>query len=297
MRSFAALRAPLLLALFACSAASVSPQAGVDEWRIDSAQIDESSGLARSRRSADLLWTHNDSGGAAEAYAVDREGRFLGTLRLAAARNVDWEDIAAFVEDGRPRLLIADTGDNNARRPFVMLYVVDEPDVSSAARPFAVDAVAQRAIRVTYPDGARDVEGVAVDARAGHIYLLSKRDAVPRLYRVPLAPDADAVVAEALGEIAIPRAMTIGPWGRSFNYTTAMDIDDAGSTLVVTTYTHAYLYRRAADESWPAALRRAPQGIALPDYAQIEACALDGAALWLTSEGVPAPLARVEHGS
>lgn len=295
MRGFGAFWAPALLALFACSAASVSPQAAVEERLIDSAQVDESSGLARSRRSADLLWTHNDSGGAAEVYAVDRDGRFHGTLRIAAARNVDWEDIAAFVEDRQPRLLIADTGDNRARRPFVMLYVVDEPDVSAAARPFAVDAVPQRAIRVTYPDGARDVEGVAVDARAGHIYLLSKRDAVPRLYRVPLAPDAEAVVAEALGEIAIPRATTIGPWGQSFNYATAMDIDDAGTTLALTTYTHAYLYRRAADESWPAALRRAPRSVALPAYVQIEACALDGPALWVTSEGVPAPLARVEH--
>ena len=52
------------------------------EHRIDSELINESSGLARSQRRGDVLWTLNDSGGATELYALSTEGRLLATLRI-----------------------------------------------------------------------------------------------------------------------------------------------------------------------------------------------------------------------
>jgi len=295
---------PLLLASAACGPVpgarsterDLARTAGpAEEYAIDNPAISESSGLARSNRSDGILWTHNDSGGNAEAYAVDLRGHFLGTLAVLPAANGDWEDMTSFVEDGTPRLLLADIGDNDAFRPFVDLYVVDEPDVSGQTQPFSLQAPVVRAIQVAYPDGSRDAESIAVDAVEGYIYILSKRDAVPKLYRVPLAPEAPAVMAEDLGEISIPRAPAGAANPESINWTTSMDIDASGRQLMVLTLTAAHLYLRAEGESWQAALQRAPQSFDLPDYPQIEACAFapDGAVLWITSEGSPAPMARI----
>ncbi|MGK4421996.1 hypothetical protein ACSLVQ_27485, partial [Klebsiella pneumoniae] len=96
----------------------------------------------------------------------------------------------------QPSLLLADIGDNNAFRPFVTLYIVDEPEPSRLRPDAELSAAPRRTLTVLYPDGPRDAEAVAVDANEGFVYLLSKRDAVPRLYRVPLAPLLPVQVAE-----------------------------------------------------------------------------------------------------
>lgn len=277
------------------------PAAALIEYRLDNEAINESSGLARSHRDPALLWTHNDSGGAAEAYALDASGHFLGTLAISPAINIDWEDMTSFVENGTPRLLLADIGDNYAARPLLNLYIVDEPDLANAARPFTLNASVVRAIQVSYPDGPRDAEAIAVDSAEGAIYLLSKRDAVPRLYRLPLNPMIPVVVAEALGEISIPRAASGSAGADSFNHVTSMDIADDGGALVLTTYTRGYLYTRTAEQSWQQALQQAPQSFDLPDYSQIEAVSFVGdsgnrdpdRAVFITSENLPAPLARI----
>ncbi len=264
------------------------------EYLIDTDQINESSGLARSHIDANLLWTHNDSGGAAMTYAVDHDGHYQGSLKLNLAINLDWEDMTSFVEDGQPKLLLADIGDNSAFRPFVTLYIVDEPDTSQLARPFELTATVLRTITLIYPDGPRDAESIAVDAAEGSIYILSKRDAVPRLYRVPLAPTVPLVVAEALGEIAIPRAPEGSDDPEQINWTTSMDINSEANALVVVSLSQAHVYRRETDEGWLQTLQRLPQSFDLPGYPQIEAVAWDPAGnLWITSEGEPAPLTQL----
>ncbi|TJY59508.1 hypothetical protein E4T66_14110 [Sinimarinibacterium sp. CAU 1509] len=266
----------------------------LEEYRIDTDLINESSGLARSQVDPQLLWTHNDSGGAATAYAVDHAGHYQGSLKLNLAANLDWEDMTSFVEDGQPRLLLADIGDNSAFRPVVTLYIVDEPDTTQLSRPFELSATPVRTITLIYPDGPRDAESIAVDAAEGSVYLLSKRDAVPQLYRVPLAPTVPLVVAEALGEIAIPRAPDGSADPEQINWTTSMDINAAADALVVVSLSQAHVYHRVADESWLQSMQRSPVSLDLPEYPQIEAVAWDDAGeLWITSEGEPAPLARL----
>lgn len=267
----------------------------IEEYLIDDARISESSGLARSHRDGDVLWTHNDSGGRAQTYAVDARGHYLGTLQLQPALNLDWEDMTSFVEDGVPRLLIADMGDNDAFRPFLTFYIVEEPDLSALPRPFEVRTTPLRQVQAMYPDGPRDAESIAVDANEGSIYILSKRDAVPKLYRLPLRPLAPLVVAEDQGEIVIPRAPAGAADPESINWVTSMDIDASARRLVALTLTRAYLYARAEGESWQQALQREPKPLELPAYPQMEAAAFsaDGQFLFVTSEGQPAPLARI----
>lgn len=235
------------------------------------------------------------SGGAAEVYAVDTEGHYLGSLALTLTVNLDWEDMSAFVEDGQPRLLIADIGDNDAFRPFVTLHIVDEPEVSGETCPFESSSLPSRTFNVVYPDGPRDAESVAVDAQEGYVYILSKRDAIPQLYRVPLVPALPLVIAEALGGINIDRAPENAENPGLINSPTSMDFDASGTRLAIVTLTRAHVYTRGTDENWQQALQRAPQVFDLPDYAQIEAVAwsADGDAIWITSEGAPAPMSRI----
>ena len=56
--------------------------------------VPETSGLAVSRRTPGLLWTHNDSGNEAVLFAIDASGTDRGRVRLPI-RTRDWEDVSA----------------------------------------------------------------------------------------------------------------------------------------------------------------------------------------------------------
>lgn len=267
------------------------------ETVIASETITESSGLARSQLDPNLLWTHNDSGGNAEGYALDTEGRFLGTLSVSGAANADWEDMASFTRNGQAYLVFADIGDNFAARPQLTLYVVEEPDVRGQAQAFSLSAMPVQVISASYPDGPRDSEGIAVDGAEGAFYLISKRDAQPALYRgaLPLGSAPQALVMERLGAINIPRAAAGVENPESINWVTAFDFSQTADAALVLTLTRAYHYPRAAGETWFAALSRPPQAVDIPRYSQTEALsfALGGESFFITSENAPYPLAEI----
>src|SRR3546814_1299695 len=106
--------------------------------------------------------------------AISTRGGLQATFQGAGVAKTDWEDIAAFELDGRRYLLVADTGDNGGLRRSLQLHVIEEPA--------SLDEVAQHAplepawsIAFRWPDGARDCEAVAVDARRGEVLLISKK--------------------------------------------------------------------------------------------------------------------------
>ena len=109
----------LLFGLFAIVLINnpVFPQSGRIQkvTNIEFEAISEMSGLAKSRRYADVYWMHNDSGDRARLFAVDGEGKIIipGFMRsfyygeqeeadknpwpgliIETAVNIDWEDIA-----------------------------------------------------------------------------------------------------------------------------------------------------------------------------------------------------------
>ncbi|MDR2675845.1 MAG: hypothetical protein LBC18_13525 [Opitutaceae bacterium] len=175
----------LLALLPACSRPPATlVQAGVIAHPV----INEASGLAPSRRADSLLWTHNDSDGEPVLYAIATDGRFLGSVRVAGVRNIDWEDIASFELDGRAWLLIADTGDNGTVRRDCALHVIAEPDPAALSPARELTAAVAWSIPVRYPDGPHDCESVAVDAREGRAWLLIKRENPNRLASLPLRP-------------------------------------------------------------------------------------------------------------
>ena len=291
----------LLLPLIAACAPPASDSGAADPGirfetvgRIQSKRIDEASGLARSQRRDDLLWVINDDG-KPELHAIDMRGARLGRVEVRKSRNSDWEDLASFTLNDDPYVLIADVGDNMARRKDVTLYVVKEPkhDENKTKADWRID--------FSYPEGPRDVEAVAVDAENGQVLVLTKRDIPAALYAVPLVPDSDKrQMAKRLGTVAtlpqpsrrdVQNAPRLDDW---FWQPTAMDLSPDGRLLAILTYGGVYLYRRIADEDWIDALQRRPLVLGTTRNRTAESITFnaDGSALFITTEGRNAPLIR-----
>ena len=203
---------PVLLGL-AVPAAGQQVEGAEVALRLEDPRILESSGLALSRRHPAVLWTHNDSGGGPELYAVGPDGRTLATLTLAGAEARDWEALAPGRDDrGRPALLVGDIGDNQDLWPEVAVYRVTEP---ARLRDATVPAVRYR---LRYADGPRDAEALLVDPRSNRLYVATKSSDGGGLYRAPARLRTDQV--NVLHRVArVPRVVTDGsfaPDGRSF---------------------------------------------------------------------------------
>ncbi len=256
-------------------------------------RLNESSGVAVSRAHPGLLWTHNDSGDGPTLYAIDLAGTLLGVYRVPGASAVDWEDIALASCPDRPGtcLYIADTGDNSERRKAPTIYVIPEPPPPT--RPDTAETERARALRIRYPDGPHDVEGLAVSPQ-GDVVLVSKgRDGSVRTYGIPRAAFAgDSVVPALTDTLPIVPQPTMGRW------VTGAAFAPSGDRLVVRTYTEIYFFRpvgrgRFRPDGPPCWIGAAePQGEAI-DF-------LDDTTLVLTSESLPSqlgPVLRVTCGA
>lgn len=151
-------------------------------------EVHETSGVAVSRAHAGIFWTHNDSGDPL-LYAIDAQGKTVGTVRVTGAQVTDWEDVARAPCPGGDCLWVADIGDNQAERPFVTVYRVREP---APGDPRSAPA---EAIRLRYPDGAHDAEAMFV--LDGAIHVVTKGETGPvAVYRAPAtaAPGAETAL-------------------------------------------------------------------------------------------------------
>lgn len=273
---------------------------------IDGPPRKETSGLALSRRTPGIIWTHDDSGGSPQLFADDlATGKRRGVLRVTGQRNEDWEDLAAYEHEGRAWLVVGDVGDNDARRKTVRLLLLEEP-ASDRLRPDGVVEVAPAyTLRFRYPDGPRDCEGIAVDPVEGAVYLITKREKTPRLYRVPLANAGDRVVeaqfvTEVPGVAGGPRPDSLlkrlaGP---RFNWPTGLDFAPNGRAAVVLTYGEPLVFPRAAGEAWSVVFQRAPVRLGFHGFPQAEAVgfSLDGRTIYVASEDVNALLRYEQQG-
>lgn len=289
------LRWVLVLTVLPCLAAvPVVPDFAGEQMRVlDDPDLTEVSGLALS--GPGRFWAVNDSGNAPRLLGFDAQGVLRERPRIEGAQGFDWEDLAHYRQDGQAWLAIADIGDNFAIRSEVEILLLPAPAPGTRSlRP-------ARQLRVRYEDGPRDAEALAVDAEAGQILILEKRRPPAALYALDLAgPEQQrarriAVLPDLWPEAPLP-VHSIGDL-RFRGAATAMDLSPDGRRLAILSYSHLYLLRRAAGESWDSALLRPPVFVSrLPRrVGGLEAVAWDpdGQALWLMPEGRPAPLFRL----
>lgn len=270
----------------------------------------EASGLAPSKRVDGVLWVINDGGSAPSLHAVDHGGGSRGRIDVNNADNRDWEDLASFELDGKPYLLAADIGDNDAKRDHLTLYVVEEPVIGQPA-PGGINGTNGQdyawRIRFRYPDGPRDAESVAVDAAGETVLVLSKRDLPPVLYSVPLRPPVPGgngiVTATRLGPVtSLPSPdesdVENAPIAKDWHWQpTALDIWPDGATAAILTYRAVYVYERVDGASWPATLNAEPKHVVgLGNIPNAEAVAFGDAAdiVFVTIENRRPPLIRID---
>lgn len=263
-----------------------------------SPRLDEVSGLQASARHPDVLWVHNDDG-APRVHAVGIDGADRGYFDIEDAVNVDWEDMTRIPGPERDLLVLADIGDNEARRSNVWLYLVPEPDPGRDDR-FAGEVEALNWISLRYPDGPRDAESIAWDPLRNRLLILSKRDRPPRLY----ALDGEVAVTEReaelvyLGEVDTLRPPSAGDrqgFGNRIGFIsqpTGLDISPAGDRAALITYRSLYLFDRPGSSDWLDGLQAQPLEILGPAPVNEEAVGfrIDGTGVWVSTEGERPPL-------
>jgi hypothetical protein len=271
-----------LLLLSFCSA----PAAGQGPWafrpadearqtgRFEDPRLDESSGVAASRRYPGLLWTHND-GSKPFVYATDTLGADLGTVAVAVEVE-DWEDIALGPCGPAACLYLADTGDNREHRRSVRVHRLREPTPPQAR---AGRTLRGETLQVRYPDGAHDVEAMWVDPN-GDVQLVTKgRGSAIRQFRVPAAAwNRGRAVAEPLSRIPIEA-------GRRFDrFVTGAAISSDGRLVALRTYGEIYFFERGPNGALQLPARPVACYISGLDMQGEGVSWLDGEKMVLTSE-------------
>ncbi len=214
---------------------------------VEHAPLNELSGLAQSRRSPGVYWAHNDSGDTPRLFAIREDGRtvwpehlretyFVGRegggklsypgLRIAPARNVDWEEIV--LDDDT--LYVMDVGNNGNARRDLGVYALREPNPlqDTAAQPFAFYPV-RYPDQTAFPPSAMQFDCEAAFAFRGKLYFLTKHrilgvipDTGTNLYRMDTRhTDQDNVLVKIEGRTGL------GGW------VTAADLSPDGKTLAV----------------------------------------------------------------
>ena len=281
--------------LMACAMASCmpTPRPGLGDaisalGTIQDPRITEASGLTRSVRNPDCFYVHNDSGDQPRVFLIDRDGQTRLTIRLTGAMAVDYEDIALApgATVGTFDVCVADIGDNNAQRRFVVVYRFPEVTCNGVAAGATID-VEPTSYRLRYADGPTNAEAFCVHPRTGQGYILTKRnDGQSAVYALPAPWDATA-------ETTLSRVATLElpPANRLAQIITAADIAPDGTHLAARACLDGWewtLPPNAADADFANIFTTLPRKLFLPYEVQGEALAYasDGATLLTVSEGV-----------
>lgn len=258
--------------------------------------LTEISGLVASGPHDGVLWTHNDSGGGPEVFAIGAEGADLGAFAVDGAAATDWEDIARGPgpDPSASYLYIGDIGDNAARRDHVTVHRVPEP-TERPARGGRFSKV--ETITLRYPGGPADAEALLVDPRGGDLVIVTKSyGGLSRVLRASTASliDGGAITMVDDGPVTIPspEGFSVGLPGTAV---TGADITSDGGIVVLRTYQSVLVFSRATGQTVADALRAEPCFAPRADEAQGEAVAFtgDGTALVTISEGIAQRVHRV----
>jgi hypothetical protein len=270
---------------------------------IENKAINESSGIAASRRNPGIFWTHNDSGDAPRLFAIDTSCKVRAVLDVAGATAFDWEDIAVGPGPDRSKsyIYIADTGNNRLAPRLPVVFRVEEPLVDRNGETIALLTGAHAAeLRFSYPDQAHDTETLLVHPHSGDVYLVTKAwpsDSKTQVFKAPYPQSEKAVtklthMADLTFEDDTDLTLLIGR-------ITGGDISPDGRRVALTNYLRGYeaVLPRLSSGGFDAIWKQPFYPVDLGARAQGESLAyrLDGRALLFTSEGFPCPLWQVDR--
>ena len=215
--------------------------------------LTEASGIAASRNNPGVLWTENDSGNAAVVYAIDSQGRNLGTYALPA--NTDNEDIG--IGPGPVTnvsyLYVTDIGDNHSTNAHIAIYRAPEPAVYFWQTNTPVSSRAMKGMRtitLTYPDGAHNAEAEFVDPVTGDWFVLTKSNSISRIYTAPKA------LLDTTTNITLTFVRTL-----NFDVANGADISPLGNEILVRQENFAQIFLRTNGQSISSVFSEPSNGI------------------------------------
>lgn len=261
----------LTMALVLAALAAAPPAAGADDdvcRQIGATaklpELSEASGVAASRRTPGIVWSHNDSGQPV-LYALDATGTLRGRVRIPNARVENWEDISAGACSGRPCLYVADIGDNGKRRTHIVVYRIVEPlPQDSTSAPAEI-------FSAVYPDGPHDAEALFVTAAGAFVVTKEDRAAVYRLPR-PMRAGIEMRL-EKTADLPLARV-------------TAAETSPDGRWVAIRTHDELSFYRAADLAGKPSPSAAFTQSLRALDEPQGEGVAFgDDDAIYLAGEG------------
>ena len=184
--------------------------------------------------------------------------------------NRDWEDIAVGPgPKGKSYVYVAEIGDNAGVHKSVKIYRFPEPEKLEKKISVQSDV-----LKFDYPDGAMDAESLFVDPISGDLFVVSKRDKKNTLFRLKSSDFGKKdVVAKEL--VKFP-----------FTSSTAADISQDGSKILIKNYFKIYYWDRKNSETVAQALARDPKELPYVPEPQGEAIGFqpDGKAFYTVSE-------------
>ncbi|HIY75425.1 MAG TPA: hypothetical protein H9825_04110 [Candidatus Sphingobacterium stercorigallinarum] len=227
--------------------------------------LSEVSGMVPSSRYAGQIWVHNDSGDNAKIYLIDSLAQLNATVTLGGIAAVDIEDIAWVNLDGEPHLVLADIGDNRARREEIYLYILKEPENLDQLGEMYVPAADIRICTLRYADQrARDAEAIFVDPKEQQVVLISKREFRSSVYAAPVFGQPSETNFSLQKQVELP-----------FTFATAADISRNRDAILIKNLTHIYKWALLPHESVSDALMRVPENRPYQPEPQGEAIAFD----------------------
>ncbi len=257
----------MLFLLFTSSVLNLSAQEiGVVRTALGKADhpaLGEISGIVASRTYPGKYWVHNDSGDTGRIFLIDSVAKMSCEFHLEGIDARDVEDIAWVRDNGKSYILLADIGDNLAKREEIKLYYFEEPLMKAGATKDTIASKAIRTIVLNYPDKARDAEAIFVDPLDQRFYLISKRDFYSTLY--------SADIFKSKKDRYILRKEMEFP----FTFVTAADISEHGDAIIVKNLTQVFYWDRKTKGSIINSLRSPFQKVSYTVEPQGEAIAFD----------------------
>jgi len=260
---------------------AAGPADGTRLVTITDPRIVESSGLTASPTDPDVVWTVNDSGDSARAFAVSlKTGRTVGLLK----ERTDARDFEAMTSgrdpSGRPMLWIGDIGDNNADRTSVVLRLLREPSPTKHTTLTPVN------LRVRYPGGPSDAETL-IWTPAGRLLIVTKQLFGGRVLEVPPAAVRTALAGHSVETPALARLV-----GRVSQGLPTDGVALPDGRLVIRDYEGATVYEPPAYDG-KALMAQARLSWPLQDQGETVAAIDGGRSLVVGSEGKDEDLLQV----
>lgn len=265
-------------------------QAGASQGALKAPTLVEASGLAASRRSPGVLWSHNDTDDDPTLYTFTLAGAPLGVYTLQGAKLRDWEDMALGPgpKQGTDYLYVGDIGDNEEQYASIVVYRVAEPPVDPRATNVVASLSGVEALEFTYPNGApHNSETLIVDPVLGDLYTVGKSgDGTSEVFH--------AAAPLKSGALTSVHTINFGPGG----LTTGGSASAAGDRVLVRTYFGARMWHRSAGTPLWQAFTGPACEVPVVMELQGEAISFAGAGIdyLTTSEGEMPPLYRYVRG-